>query len=130
MTAQASGDCLPAELADEAPDALIAGGEAVGVHQILPDRHGVAATGEPHFDGFPVGFAGAGRGTATGLSVADSAPKSVVTSLAGFRQSGSTLASLAGFAGAESVITSLAGFAGAARPQAPGGRSATPASFR
>ena len=47
MTAQASGDWLSAQLADEAPDALVAGGEAVAVHQVLPDRHGVAATRQP-----------------------------------------------------------------------------------
>ena len=58
---------LAAKLADEAPDALVAGGEAAGVHQILPDRHGVAAMGEPEFDGVPVGPAGAGRWTAAGL---------------------------------------------------------------
>jgi hypothetical protein len=31
----------PATVGDEAPDALVAGGETAGVHQILPDRHGV-----------------------------------------------------------------------------------------
>ena len=51
MTAQASGDWLPRSLRDEPLDALIAGGEAAGIHQFLPDRHGVAATGEPDFDG-------------------------------------------------------------------------------
>ena len=38
---------LAAQLADEALDALIAAGEAVDVDQVLPDRHGVAAAGEP-----------------------------------------------------------------------------------
>ena len=33
-----------AQLAHEALDALIAAGETVAVHQVLPDRHGVAAT--------------------------------------------------------------------------------------
>ena len=55
------------KLGNEALDALVAGGETVGVHQILPDRHGVTATGEPEFDGIPVGCAGACRGTAIGL---------------------------------------------------------------
>ena len=47
------------QLGNEAPDTLIASGETVGIHQILPDRHGVAATGEPQLDRFPVGHAGA-----------------------------------------------------------------------
>ena len=36
-----------AQLADEALDALIAAGEAVVVHQVLPDGHGVAAPRQP-----------------------------------------------------------------------------------
>jgi hypothetical protein len=32
------------EFPDEAPDTLISGAEAATVHQVLPDRHGVAAT--------------------------------------------------------------------------------------
>ena len=39
------------QFAYEALDALIAAGEAAGVDQILPDGHGVAAAGEPQFDG-------------------------------------------------------------------------------
>src|SRR4030095_15845620 len=39
------------QFAYEALDALIATGEAAGVDQILPDGHGVAAAGEPQFDG-------------------------------------------------------------------------------
>ncbi len=50
------------QLADEAPDALV-----TGVYQVLPDRHGVAATRPPEFDHLTVGHAGTGRGTATGL---------------------------------------------------------------
>src|SRR6266404_7958523 len=52
---------LTAELGDEAPDALVTGGETVGVHQILPDRHGVATTREREFDRVSVGPTGAGR---------------------------------------------------------------------
>ncbi len=48
------------------------------------------------------------------------APRSVVTSLAGFAGSG----------GSGSVVTSLAGFAGDRLPHAPGGRTAIPAAFR
>src|SRR5713226_4790114 len=61
---------------------------------------------------------------------ADSAPKSVITSLAGFAGTRSLLASVAGFSGAGSVITSLAGFAAGCRPQLPGGRNAIPAAFK
>src|ERR1019366_2283683 len=49
------------QLAHEALDALIAAGEAAGIDQILPDRHGIAAAGEPQFDGVPMHRAGAGR---------------------------------------------------------------------
>ena len=55
------------QLGDEATDALVAGGETAGVHQILPDGHGVAATGEPEFDQVPVGRASACRRAASGL---------------------------------------------------------------
>jgi hypothetical protein len=55
------------QLGDEATDALVAGGETGGVHQILPDGHGVAATGEPEFDQVPVGRASACRRAAAGL---------------------------------------------------------------
>jgi hypothetical protein len=58
---------LATEFADKALDALIAAGEAARVDQILPDGHGVAASGEPHVDGFLMGFAGAGRWTAAGM---------------------------------------------------------------
>src|SRR5450756_2078831 len=49
------------QLAHEALDALIAAGEAAGIDEILPDRHGVAAAREPQFDGVPMHRAGAGR---------------------------------------------------------------------
>src|ERR1700687_1376777 len=42
---------------------------------------------------------------------------------------GSVIAGMAGFSAPKSVITSLAGF-GARRPQPPGGRTAIPAAFR
>ena len=107
-----------AELADESPDALIAAGEAADVDQILPDRHGVAALREPQFDGFPEGFAGAGRRTALRprfrpcRRLVERLPTEAGGHLAGRFQSGSVITSLAGFAGSESVVTSLAGFAG------------------
>src|SRR5436853_7376740 len=59
-----------------------------------------------------------------------SAPKSVITSLAGFAGTRSLLTSVAGFSGTGSVITSLAGFAAGCRPQLPGGRNAIPAAFK
>src|SRR5436305_9746867 len=58
---------LPAELADKSFNTLVSAGEAIDIHQILPDCLGVAAFGESHFDGFDIGSAGAGRGAATGL---------------------------------------------------------------
>jgi hypothetical protein len=45
----------------KALDALIAAGEAAGVDQILPDRHGVAVAGEPKFDGVTMRRTGARR---------------------------------------------------------------------
>src|SRR5579863_45455 len=60
---------------------------------------------------------------------ANSAPKWVITSLAGFAAGGSGLIGSAAFAASRSVITSLAGFAGA-RPHLPGGRKAIPAALR
>jgi len=55
-----------AELAGEAHDARVAGGETVGVDEVLPDRHRVAASGERRRDQFPVRLARAGGGTAPG----------------------------------------------------------------
>src|SRR5438552_1437963 len=55
-----------AELAGEAPDARVAGGETVRVDQVLPDRHRVAPSGERGRDQFPVRLARAGGGTAPG----------------------------------------------------------------
>ena len=57
------GGLVAAQLAHEALDALIAAGETVLGHQILPDGHGIAAAAEPQFDGFPVWLAGAGPRT-------------------------------------------------------------------
>src|SRR6202050_4285084 len=57
----------PTTLAHKALDALIAAREAVGVHQVLPDRLGVAASRECYLDRLPVGLAGTRRGTAAGL---------------------------------------------------------------
>jgi hypothetical protein len=61
------------------------------------------------------------------MDATNSTPKSGVTPLAGFAESGSELASAAGSAEPESGVTSLVGFAGAAFPQAPGGRRTMPA---
>jgi len=55
------------KLPNETVDALILGGEAAGIHQFLPDRHGVAAMCEAQLNHFAVRLAGAGRRTATGL---------------------------------------------------------------
>ncbi len=63
------------------------------------------------------------------VEFANSAPKSVITSLAGFAEGGSGMAGSVAFAGTESVITSLAGFVGA-RPHLPGGRKGIPAALR
>jgi hypothetical protein len=49
------------QFAHEALDALVAPGEAAGVDQVLPDRHGVATTSEPQFNGVPMHGARAGR---------------------------------------------------------------------
>src|ERR1035441_6393579 len=77
-------------------------------------------------DGLWPGFGSA----VVGALAANSAPKSVVTTMAGFAQAGSSSPAANGFPPPESVITSMAGFAGAARPQLPGGRSTIPASFK
>ena len=53
-----------AEAADEALDALVAGGEAGLVDQVLPDGHCVAALGQGGGDDLAIGFAGAGGGGA------------------------------------------------------------------
>lgn len=58
------GGLRSAELAHEALHALVAAGETVLIHQVLVDGRGIAATAESQFDGFAVGFAGAGAGTA------------------------------------------------------------------
>ena len=55
-----------AELADEAHDARVGGGETVGVDEVLPDRHRVAPAGERRRDQLPVRLARAGGGTAPG----------------------------------------------------------------
>src|SRR6266481_4597970 len=49
------------QFAYEALDALIATGEAAGVDEILPDGHGVAAAGEPQFDGVTMHRTSTGR---------------------------------------------------------------------
>lgn len=55
---------LVADLANESSDALVAGGELIGVDKILPDGFGVASSGQAEFDGIAERFAGAGRWTA------------------------------------------------------------------
>ena len=59
-----------------------------------------------------------------------SAPKSVVTSMAGFGDTESVVTSMAGFGDTESVGASMAGLAGGQRPHLPGGRKVIPAAFR
>jgi hypothetical protein len=46
---------------------LIGAREAIAIHQILPDRLGVAASGQSDFDGIPKRFAGARRRAAARL---------------------------------------------------------------
>jgi hypothetical protein len=55
-----------AQLADEAPDARVAGGETVVIDQILVNRLGIASLAEREFDEIAEGLAGARAGTATG----------------------------------------------------------------
>src|SRR2546425_11022500 len=59
------------KLSDKAPHALVAGGEAASVDQILPDRHGVTTTREPDFNYLPVRRAGACGWTATRVRFGD-----------------------------------------------------------
>jgi len=56
---------LTAQLPDEAPDARIAGGEAVVVDEVLPDRHRRPPLAHEGFDPLAVGLAGAGLRAAT-----------------------------------------------------------------
>lgn len=53
---------LPTELTNEPFDALIVARETMSIHQILPDGFGVATSVKTHFNGFPIGFGGAGGG--------------------------------------------------------------------
>jgi len=91
--------------------------------QILPDAHGIAALGKSDFDRVAVGAHALAEGlrpgfgaVAEGTAAANSAPKSVITSMAGFAQTGSATAGGASSATAESVITCMAGLAGDALP--------------
>ena len=121
------------QLANEALDALIAAGEAAGIDQILPDRHGVAAAGEPQFDGVPMHGEGTGRRRRGAVASSDATPESVVTPTAGFALAGSAATAVAALMAAsmlaaasgwalpgpaavansapKSVVTSMAGFA-------------------
>ena len=103
----------------KALDALIAAGEAAGVDQILPDRHGVAAAGEPKFDG--VNDAPHRRSptlmAAAPLPPPGATPKSVVTSMAGFAWPGSATTAVATAAGTAAMVRS----ASRGAPQESGG---------
>jgi hypothetical protein len=55
------------KVSNKTVDALILGSETAGIHQLPPDRHGVAAKRQSQLNHFAVRFAGAGRGTATRL---------------------------------------------------------------
>src|SRR5262245_22112455 len=81
----------------------------------------------------------ASQALAEGLEGFVGGPESVVTPMAGFAVSGSSLqegvsglelAGMAGFAGSGSVVTCMAAFAGARRPHPPGRRTGTPAALR
>ena len=56
------GALRSAELAHEAFNRLVAIGEAVIRHQVLPDRHPIAASTQVPLDDLPVGFAPTARG--------------------------------------------------------------------
>jgi hypothetical protein len=101
----------------------------------MSSRYGRQALAE----GLRPGFGSSGSGAVA----VNSAPKSVLTSLAGFAEAGLALAAMAGISDAESVITfmagfnaagsvitSMAGFACGGQPHPPGGRTAIPASFK
>ena len=60
------GRALAAQLDHEAAHARVAGGEAVVIDEILPDRHGVPATAQGEPDQVAVGLAGARRRRAAG----------------------------------------------------------------
>ena len=115
---------LAEQFAHEALDTLIAAGEAAGVDQILPDRHGVAAAGEPQFDSVPMHRARTGATvTSSGARYAKvgdhrygrfcvgrravAAASRRVISASGVRRSGAPAP--------KSVVTAMAGFAEAAR---------------
>jgi hypothetical protein len=100
-----------AQFVDESLDALIAGCEALAIHQVLPDPRRIPAARKSEFDRFAIWLARTCRGAATGpcslvavVVPVDSAPKS--------------------------VVTCMAGFAGARRPHPPGGRRGIPAARR
>src|ERR1051326_3269128 len=57
----------PAELADETLHALIRPGKAVAIHQIPPNRLGIATATHGRFDRVSIRFASADRRTATGF---------------------------------------------------------------
>ena len=62
MMPAAWGPCDPRELAYEAFDGLVAIGEAVIRHQVLPDRHPIAASTQVPLDDLSIGFAPTARG--------------------------------------------------------------------
>ena len=86
------------------------------VHQILPDRHGVAATGEPQFDASRYGSQALGRADYGRAVVGAPAGRRPIQRQSRWSPLWPVLRTdrpvFAGLA-AESVITSLAGFAGA-----------------
>ena len=58
------------QFAGVALDALIGAGEAMPVHQFLPDGHGIASQRQRPLDEFAIRFARAGSGTRRGFPVA------------------------------------------------------------
>ena len=80
------------------------------IYQVLPDRHGIAATREAVFDEFAVGFAGAGDDAEVGGHL--------VAGFAAVRQARSR------WSPHWPVLPVFA------LPHAPGGRTAMPAAFR
>ena len=81
----------PSEFPDEAFDGVIGAAETVVGHQVLPDRHSIAATAKPFFDDFPEWLAGTGRRARFGQLSGRFSEKGLIKSVA------TPAASMAGF---------------------------------
>lgn len=117
-----------------AGDALMAGGEAVGIHQVLPNGLGVAALGQSQLNAIAIRFTGAGRWTGARLCCRR---RRSFPGCQQLRVGGHGSVGLAGFSG--SADWPVVGFGVPSRGSpdwpvlettGPGGRSGMPASFR